>query len=95
MEPGWASYNVYKAPGVFENPLTNWPMPVRAPNDDLPGTDRCCTSRTATGREATCIFRSTDTIELHTYFSHFSPEAIDINTKILISHEKLRVNNMQ
>ena len=40
-------------------------MPVRAPDVAHSATGRCFISRTATGREATCIFRSTCNIYIH------------------------------
>jgi len=49
--PGWASYDVWQAPGTLKNLLTNRPMPVRAPDDARPGTGQCFMSRIATGEK--------------------------------------------
>ena len=60
------------------------------------GTGRCFMSRTATGREATSVFRRTFSICIHIFLiSLLETMDIHLNTKILISNEMLRMNNMQ
>jgi len=49
--PGRASCDVWQAQRTLKNILTNRPMPVRAPDDALPGTGRCFMSPTATSEK--------------------------------------------
>ena len=44
-------YDVWIAPGTFQNILTNQLMPVRAPDNARPRTGRCFMSRTANGEK--------------------------------------------
>jgi len=59
-----------------------------------PGTGQWYISRTATGRDGRCIFRSTYSIYIHIFLISLL-ETMDINTKMLFSLQKLRMNNMQ
>ena len=66
-------------------------MPVRARDDARPGTGRCFMSRTATGKKRR-VFAEVILYQ-HRYFT--SQDEKNIKTKLYISLEQLRMNNMQ
>jgi len=78
--------------------LKNWPMPVRAPDDARPGTGRCSSGHrpmfyesNCHRWEATCFCRCTYCI----YIDISLLKTKNINTKIYISLEQLKMINMQ
>jgi len=80
--PGRTSYDVWKAPGTFQNILTNRPMPGRAPDDvlwvELPPVKND-------------VYLQKNILNLHTYFTSEDQK----NTNIYFLQEHLRVNSMQ